>query len=146
MLKQALLAFGTDPHRSMPPIQRLRMFLAFLHADGRQHQDHRLWSDGTDYGTLYWSFRCASVAVFFKWKKKINTSRKWRLFGTKSDIFTQPKVYDAKTKSVMCQNGFFTICLSLVHDVLDKLKSTSTYFWSHLLSNSGNLVAHLIFS
>ena len=27
-----------------------------------------------------------------------------------SDIFTQPKVYDAKTKSLMRQNGLFTIC------------------------------------
>ena len=42
------------------------------------------------------------------------------LFSTKSDIFTQPKVYDAKTKSLMCQNGLFTICLSLVHAVLDR--------------------------
>ena len=41
-------------------------------------------------------------------------------------------------------NGLFTICLSLVHDVLDRAKSTSTYCWSHLLTNSGNLVAHLI--
>ena len=32
MLKQVLLAFGTDPHRAMPPIQRLRRFLTFLHA------------------------------------------------------------------------------------------------------------------
>ena len=44
----------------------------------------------------------------------------------------------------MCQNGLFTICLSLVHDVLDMSKSTSTYCWSHLFTNSGNLVAHLI--
>ena len=51
--------------------------------------------------------------------KKTNTSRKLRLFGTKSDISMQPKVYDAKTKSLMCQNGLFTICLSLDHDVLD---------------------------
>ena len=41
MLKQALLAFGTDPHREMPPTQRLRMFLDFFHADGRQHRNHR---------------------------------------------------------------------------------------------------------
>ena len=53
-------------------------------------------------------------------------------------------MYDAKTKSLMCQNGLFTICLSLVHVVLDRSKSTSTYCWSHLLTNSGNLVAHLI--
>ena len=44
----------------------------------------------------------------------------------------------------MCQNGLFTICLSLVHDVLDMLKSTSTYCWSHLFTNSENLFAHLI--
>ena len=42
MLKQALLAFGTDAYLAMPPIQRLRRFLAFLHADGRQHRSHRL--------------------------------------------------------------------------------------------------------
>ena len=29
------------------------MFLAFLHADGRQHRTHRLWSDGTNHGTLF---------------------------------------------------------------------------------------------
>ena len=45
----------------------------------------------------------------------------------------------------MCQNGVFTICLSLVHDVSDKLKSARTYCWSHLLTNSGNLVTHLIY-
>ena len=67
----------------------------------------------------FWSPRYTSAAVFFEWKKKINTSRKWRLFGTKSDISTQPKVYDAKTKSLMCQNGLFTICPSLLHGVLD---------------------------
>ena len=117
MLKQALLAFGTDPHRAIPPIQRFRRLLAFLHAYGRQHRNHRLWSDGNNHGTL---------------------------FGTKSDIFTQPKVYDAKTKSLMCQNGLFSICLSLVHDVLDTSKSTSTYCLSHLFTNSGNLVAHLV--
>ena len=44
----------------------------------------------------------------------------------------------------MCQNGLFTICLSLVHDVLDMSESTSTYCWSHLFTNSVNLVAHLI--
>ena len=60
------------------------------------------------------------------------------------DIFTQPKVYDAKTKSLLCQNSLFTICLSLVHDVLDMSKSTSTYCRSHLFISSGNLVAHLI--
>ena len=108
--------------------------MAFLHADGRQQQNHHLWSDVTNHGTLF----------HFEWKKKINTPRKWRLFGTKSDIFTQPKVYDAKTKSLICQNGLFTTCLSLVYDVLDRSKSTSTYCWSHLLTNSGNLVSHLI--
>ena len=36
MLKQVLLALVADPHRAMPPIQRLRRFLAFLHAVGRQ--------------------------------------------------------------------------------------------------------------
>ena len=44
----------------------------------------------------------------------------------------------------MCQSGLFTICLSLDHDVLDMSKSTSTYYWSHLFTNSRNLVAHLI--
>ena len=44
----------------------------------------------------------------------------------------------------MFRNSLFTICLSLVHDVFDMSKSTSTYCWSHLLTNSGNLVAHLI--
>ena len=92
----------------------------------------------------FWSSQYALVTVFFEWKKKINISRKWRLFGTNSDIFTQPKVYDAKTKSPVCQNGLFTICLSLVHDVLDGSKSTSTYCWSYLLTNSGNLIAHRI--
>ena len=81
-----------------------------------------------------------SAVVFIGWKKKMNTSHKWRLFGTKSDIFTQPKVYNAKKKSLMCQNGLFTICLSLVHDVLDRSKSSSTYCWSHLLKNSGTFV------
>ena len=57
----------------------------------------------------------------------------------KSDIFTQPKVYDAKTKSLMCQNGLFTICLSLVHDVLGMSKSTSTYCWSHLFTILRNI-------
>ena len=64
-----------------------------------------------------------------------------KLFCTKSDIFTQPKVYDAETKSLMCQNGLFTICLSLVHNVLDRSKSTSTYCWSFKskLTSSGEL-------
>ena len=53
MLEQALLAFGMDPHRAMPPIQRLRRFLAFLHADSRQHRNHRLRSNGTNHGTLF---------------------------------------------------------------------------------------------
>ena len=44
----------------------------------------------------------------------------------------------------MCQNGLFTICLGLVHDVLDGSKSTNNYCWSHLLKSSGNLVAQLI--
>ena len=48
----------------------------------------------------------------------MNTSRKLRSFGIKSDISTQPKVYDTKTKSLMCQIGLFTTCLSLVDDVL----------------------------
>ena len=39
-------------------------------------------------------------------------------FGTKSDIFTQPKVYEAEIRSLMCQSGLFFICLSLVHGVL----------------------------
>ena len=41
----------------------------------------------------------------------------------------------------MCQNGSFIICKSLVHDVLDMSKSTSTYCWRHPLTNSENLVA-----
>ena len=61
--------------------------------------------------------------------------------GTKSYISHNQ---NAKTKSLMCQNDLFTICLSLVHEVLDMSKSTSTYCWSHLFINSGNLVAHLI--
>ena len=155
MLKQALLAFGTDPHREMPPIQRLRRFLAFLHADGRQHRNDRFWSDGTNHGTLFHLeqhlrklFRDLHVIQPpFSSNKKRNfkTSRKCWLFCTKSDIFTQPKVYDVKTKSLMCQNGLFTICKSLVPDVLDMSKSTRTYCWSHLLTNSGKLVAHIIF-
>ena len=122
--------------------------------DGRQHRNHRLWRDGTNHGTLFnldqhlrkifGALNALQPLFSSKWKKKINTSRKWRLFSTKSDIFTQPKAYDAKTKSLMCQQGLFTICLSLLHDVLDRSKSTSTYCWSHLLTNSGNLVAHLI--
>ena len=44
----------------------------------------------------------------------------------KIKILTQPKVYEAKTKSLMCKKGLFTICLSLVHDILDMSKSTST--------------------
>lgn len=53
LLKIALFVLGTDPLRAMPSIQRLRRFLAFLHTDGRQHQNHRLWSDGTNQGTLF---------------------------------------------------------------------------------------------
>ena len=105
--------------------------MAFFHADGRQHQNHRLWSDGTNHGTL------------FHLEEHLHKLF-GQLFGIKSGIFTQPKVYDAKTKSLMCQKGLFTICLRLVHDVLDMSKSTSTYCWSHLFRNSGNLVAHLI--
>ena len=59
---------------------------------------------------------------------------------------TKSIVYDAKTKLLMCQNGLFTIYLSLVYEGLDMSKSTSTYCWSHLFTNSGNLVAHLILS
>ena len=38
----------------------------------------------------------------------------------------------------------FTTCLSLVREVLEMSKSTSTYRRSHLLRNIGNLGAHLI--
>ena len=49
------------------------------------------------------------------------------------------------TKTIWCQNKITNVSNGLlVHDVLDISKSTSTYCWSHLLTNSGNLVAHLI--
>ena len=153
MLKQALLALGMDPHQAMPPIQRLRRFLAFLHADGRQHRNHRLWSDETNHGTLFpleqhlrklFGALGALLSHRFLRMKEVNQHfpqmtiiwHKIRHFHT---------TYDAKTKSLMCKNGLFTICLSLVHGVLDRSKSTSTYCWIHLLTNSGNLVAHLIY-
>ena len=96
--------------------------------------------------TLFWKNS-------YKWiieMNEINERRKSTFpanvdcLAQKSQIFTQPKVYDTKTKSLMCQNGLFTMCLSLIHDVLGMSKSNSTYCWSHLLTNSGNLVAHLI--
>ena len=126
MLKQALLAFGTDPHRSskLPSLKR-------------QNQSQHVVSLRAASPWTFWSSRCALAAVFFEWKKKINTPRKRRLIGTKSDIFTQPKVYDAKTKSLMCQNGLFTICLSLLHDVLYMSKSTSIYAWAIYWQTAG---------
>lgn len=47
MLKQALFAFGTDPHIEKLPTQPLPTFLAFVAAKGHQHQNHRVWSFGT---------------------------------------------------------------------------------------------------
>ena len=37
----------------------------------------------------------------------------------KSRHFHTPKVYDAKTKSLICQNGLFSTYLSMIRDVLD---------------------------
>lgn len=45
----------------------------------------------------------------------------------------------------MGRGGFSIICLSLVRDVSAMSQSASTYFCSHLLSNSANLVGHLIY-
>lgn len=89
-------------------------------------------------------FQCDPAAVFFDWMKKVNISRKWRLFDTKSDISAQPKVHDGIRKSLICQGGLFTTYLSLVHYALVMSQSTTTYYWNHLFKNSGNLVAHLI--
>ena len=47
----------------------------------------------------------------------------------RNDIVANP-TYDAKTKSIMCQNGLLTICLSLVHDVSDMSKSMAeAIYW-----------------
>lgn len=54
-----------------------------------------------------------SFVVFFL-NLHNNTSRNFTLFGTKSAIFTQAKVYDAKTKLVIAQKVLFTTYLSLI--------------------------------
>lgn len=42
-LKQSFHAYGKEPHRAMPTIHRLRMFLAFLHVVvGRKNLNPRL--------------------------------------------------------------------------------------------------------
>ena len=51
---------------------------------------------------------------FLQWKKKIQ--RKWQLCGTKSDISTQPNVYDTETKTLMCQG----VCVGVKVDYLKK--------------------------
>lgn len=80
----------------------------------------------------------------FLWMKN-HTSAKWRLFGTKSNIFRQLKAYDTIIKSLTWQCCLFTSAwLSLVYDVSDRTTSTRIYRWSHLLTKNGNLVAHLM--
>ena len=155
MQKQAFLAFGTDPHRAMPPIQCLQRFLTFFHADGRQHRNHQPWNDGTNHGTLFHLeqhlrklFGALSMRFsrhFLRMKVENQHFPQMKIIWHKiKHLHATKSIYDAKTKSLMCQNSLFTICLSLVHDVLDRSKSTSTYCWIHLLTNSENIVAHLI--
>ena len=152
MLKQALLAFGTDLHRAMPPIQPLRRFLAFLHADGHQNRNHRLWSDGTNHGTLFhlkqhlrklFELSMRFSRRFLRMKEENQYFPQMRIIWHKITHFHRTNSIWRQKKSLMCQNGLFIICLRLIHDVLDRWKSTRTYCWIHLFTNSGNLVAHL---
>ena len=81
---------------------------------------------------------------FFEWKKKINTSRKWRLFDTKWGIFTQPKVYNAKNKITNVSKRFVYHMSELGSWRFGCVKIDQHYCWSHPFTNSGNLVAHLM--
>lgn len=85
-------------------------FLAFLYVDSRQYRNHRLQNDGTKHGTLfYWkqhfrqlfNFECISAAVSFEWSKKSNTSRRWRLFASESDICLQLNMAAQKITNVL---------------------------------------------
>ena len=65
-------------------IPRLRTLSAFRYILCLRCQIHRFKEASPHVST---SNRCVSAAGFFKLKKWIKSSRKWRLFGSKLDIF-----------------------------------------------------------
>ena len=63
------------------------------------------------------SNRCASAANFFKLKKWIKSSRKWRLFGSKLDIFAHKRIYISATLAPLCdpQNSVYRPRLRILY-------------------------------
>lgn len=137
-------------------------FLAIVYANSLEHRYHHVWNDRiqscqnvspicsipvnfTD-SLMPSSRRLLRMKEDFlsnnSHLQEVNTSCKCLLFDTKSDISTTKSI--GHKKSIMSWNSLFTIFLKLVHDVLVMFQSTITYYWSHELKNSSNLVAHLI--
>lgn len=141
MLKPALIAFGRNLCRAMPPIFVNRQYRD--HSLKRRNQSLHVVSFRAAYPWHFWSSRYPLAIVFFQWKKKINTWPQMTINCREIRHFHQSKVYDSKTKSLASQNGLSTTCLRLIQDVLDMPKSTNTTCWSYLLTTSENLVRHL---
>ena len=59
------------------------------------------------------SNRCASAADFFKLKKQIKSSRKWRLFGSKLEIFAHKRIHYTNKNLLIFQGYVVDRCSTL---------------------------------
>ena len=132
---------------AMPPIQRLWRFLVFLEADG---QNHRVWKQSRHLFYVQHS-RNLSRALdalqspfFFQTKKENQNFPQMKIIWHKNSHFHTVKSIWCQKKITDASKRFIYHISKLGSWILGTLKSTIPFCWSHLLTNSRNLVAHLI--
>lgn len=137
----------------MPQISRLRTGLAFFHTNRFHHRNYHVLRDTLSHGMLcpkeqHLRKRFGVVAVHqrpvFEWKEREENVSQIKIIWQKISHFHTTKSTWSQSKLLMCQGGFFSICLSLIYDVLNIPQSTRTFYWSNLLRSRWNLVAHAI--
>ena len=130
-------------------IQRLWIYFAFLHAHGHQHRNHHLSIDRTNKGALFYlkqnlrnsrSSQWASCLRFLRMKEKHQHFLQMMIIWHKITHFHTAKSMWHQNKITNVSNGCINYklrhILSLIQNVFDTSKSTSTYCWNNVMSNN----------
>ena len=112
-----LLINQTMCHRPEQVITRRLVLLAFLHTGGRQHRNHRLWSDVTNHGTLFHleQYLCKL------WKLLMRFSRRFLWMKEENQHFPQMTIIWHKirhfhtTKSIWRRNKIINVSKRFVY-------------------------------
>ena len=135
-------------------IQRLQRFLAFLHADGRQYRNYRLWTDGTNHGTLFhleqhlrklFGSLDALHPPFSSNERRKSTLIANHDYLTQNQTFSHNQKYTTQNKIINVSKRFVYHMSKLGSWSFGYVKIDQHLLLEPSIDKQRNLVAHLIF-